>query len=108
MSTLSPTDAAAFGKVGVLYGGRSAEREISILSGTGVLQALKSRGIDAHGFDPAERTLAELAALAAIHYLDRRSPEISWREPHPRLSKWFDERTQDPRTVRALTPTKLS
>lgn len=51
-----------FGKVGVLYGGRSAEREISILSGTGVLQALQSRGIDAHGFDPAERTLAELAA----------------------------------------------
>ncbi|MFC5476927.1 D-alanine--D-alanine ligase [Massilia suwonensis] len=51
-----------FGKVGVLYGGRSAEREISILSGTGVLQALQSRGIDAHGFDPAERSLAELAA----------------------------------------------
>jgi D-alanine-D-alanine ligase len=62
VSTLSPTDAAAFGKVGVLFGGRSAEREISILSGTGVLQALKSRGIDAHGFDPAERTLADLAA----------------------------------------------
>lgn len=51
-----------FGKVGVLYGGRSAEREVSIMSGTGVLQALKSRGIDAHGFDPAERSLAELAA----------------------------------------------
>ncbi len=51
-----------FGKVGVLYGGRSAEREVSIMSGTGVLQALKSRGIDAHGFDPAERSLADLAA----------------------------------------------
>jgi D-alanine-D-alanine ligase len=51
-----------FGKVGVLYGGRSAERDVSIMSGTGVLQALQSRGIDAHGFDPAERTLAELAA----------------------------------------------
>ncbi len=51
-----------FGKVGVLYGGRSAEREVSIMSGSGVLQALKSRGIDAHGFDPAERSLAELAA----------------------------------------------
>jgi D-alanine-D-alanine ligase len=51
-----------FGKVGVLMGGRSAEREISILSGTGVLQALRSRGIDAHAFDPAERSLAELAA----------------------------------------------
>ncbi|MGJ9417950.1 D-alanine--D-alanine ligase [Massilia sp. CMS3.1] len=51
-----------FGKVGVLYGGRSAERDVSIMSGTGVLQALKSRGIDAHGFDPAERSLADLAA----------------------------------------------
>nr|WP_315486077.1 D-alanine--D-alanine ligase [uncultured Undibacterium sp.] len=50
------------GKVGVLFGGRSAEREVSIMSGTGVLSALKSRGIDAHGFDPAERSLAELVA----------------------------------------------
>jgi D-alanine-D-alanine ligase len=51
-----------FGKVGVLFGGRSAERDVSIMSGTGVLQALQSRGIDAHGFDPAERSIAELAA----------------------------------------------
>jgi D-alanine-D-alanine ligase len=50
-----------FGKVGVLFGGRSAEREISIMSGTGVLSALQSRGIDAHKFDPAERSLADLA-----------------------------------------------
>lgn len=50
------------GKVGVLFGGRSAEREVSIMSGTGVLNALRSRGIDAHPFDPAERSLAELAA----------------------------------------------
>jgi D-alanine-D-alanine ligase len=51
-----------FGKVGVLFGGRSAEREVSIMSGTGVLAALKSKGVDAHAFDPAERSLAELAA----------------------------------------------
>lgn len=50
------------GKVGVLLGGRSAEREISIMSGTGVLAALKSQGVDAHAFDPAERSLAELEA----------------------------------------------
>jgi D-alanine-D-alanine ligase len=50
-----------FGKVGVLMGGRSAERDVSIMSGTGVLAALRSRGIDAHAFDPAERSLAELA-----------------------------------------------
>jgi len=51
-----------FGKVGVLFGGRSAEREISLMSGKGVLSALKSKGVDAHPFDPAERSLAELAA----------------------------------------------
>jgi len=50
------------GKVGVLYGGRSAEREVSLMSGKGVLAALQSKGVDAHGFDPAERSLAELAA----------------------------------------------
>ena len=51
-----------FGKVGVLYGGRSAEREVSLMSGSGVLQALKSKGVDAHGFDTGARSLAELAA----------------------------------------------
>jgi D-alanine-D-alanine ligase len=60
--SISESDAKALGKVGVLFGGRSAEREISLISGSGVLQALKSKGIDAHAFDPAERSLAELAA----------------------------------------------
>nr|WP_175047990.1 MULTISPECIES: D-alanine--D-alanine ligase [Duganella] len=59
---LTPVDAKAFGKVGVLYGGRSAEREVSIMSGNGVLAALQSKGIDAHLFDTGLRTLAELAA----------------------------------------------
>jgi len=54
------TAAAGFGKVAVLLGGKSAEREISLLSGNGVLKALKSRGVDAHAFDPAERDLFEL------------------------------------------------
>ena len=49
-----------FGKVAVLMGGLSAEREISLMSGQGVLQALRSQGVDAHAFDPAERDLAEL------------------------------------------------
>ena len=60
--SISESDAKALGKVGVLFGGRSAEREISLISGSGVLQALQSKGIDAHAFDPAERSLAELAA----------------------------------------------
>jgi D-alanine-D-alanine ligase len=45
-----------------MFGGRSAERDISIMSGSGVLAALQSRGVDAHAFDPAERSIAELAA----------------------------------------------
>lgn len=53
-------NASAFGKVAVLMGGRSAEREVSLMSGSGVLKALQSRGVDAHAFDPAERDLAEL------------------------------------------------
>ena len=51
---------AARGKVAVLMGGASAEREISMMSGQGVLQALRSRGVDAHAFDPAQRDLSEL------------------------------------------------
>jgi D-alanine-D-alanine ligase len=51
-----------FGKVAVLLGGASAEREISLLSGNGVLAALRSAGVDAHAFDPAERDLADLKA----------------------------------------------
>jgi D-alanine-D-alanine ligase len=46
--------------VAVLMGGRSAEREISLMSGNAVLKALRSRGVDAHPFDPAERDLFDL------------------------------------------------
>ncbi|MGY6272194.1 D-alanine--D-alanine ligase [Achromobacter denitrificans] len=53
---------AKFGKVGVLYGGRSAERDVSLMSGAGVHQALLSAGVDAHLFDTGERSLSELAA----------------------------------------------
>jgi D-alanine-D-alanine ligase len=50
-----------FGKVGVLYGGRSAEREVSLMSGKGVHEALLSKGVDAHLFDTGEHDLTELA-----------------------------------------------
>ncbi|PHV08217.1 D-alanine--D-alanine ligase [Janthinobacterium sp. BJB412] len=62
MNHITPTEAQALGKVGVLFGGRSAEREVSLMSGAGVLKALLSKGIDAHPFDTGLRTLAELAA----------------------------------------------
>ena len=48
------------GKVAVLMGGTSAERQISLMSGGGVLAALRSQGVDAQAFDPAERELVEL------------------------------------------------
>ncbi|MBY0578014.1 MAG: D-alanine--D-alanine ligase [Burkholderiales bacterium] len=51
-----------WGKVAVLMGGRSAEREISLKSGNAVLCALKKRGVDAHAFDPAHNELHELKA----------------------------------------------
>jgi len=47
-------------KVAVLMGGASAEREVSLMSGNGVLQALQSLGVNAQGFDPFERDLCEL------------------------------------------------
>jgi D-alanine-D-alanine ligase len=50
-----------FGKVGVLLGGNSAEREVSLKSGTAVLAALQRQGVDAHAFDPAKRSLGDLA-----------------------------------------------
>ncbi|MGQ3003946.1 MAG: D-alanine--D-alanine ligase [Hydrogenophaga sp.] len=53
-------DARSLGKVAVLMGGRSAEREVSLMSGKGVLAALQSKGVDAHAFDPAEREMGEL------------------------------------------------
>src|SRR5438874_7270142 len=62
-----------FGRVAVLLGGKSAEREVSLKSGTMVLNALRSRGVDAHGFDPKERDVAALVkerfdrAFIALH-----------------------------------------
>ena len=51
-----------YGRVGVLYGGSSAEREVSLMSGSGVCAALREAGVDAHLFDTGEHSLAELAA----------------------------------------------
>jgi D-alanine-D-alanine ligase len=56
------TGAGEFGRVAVLLGGDSAEREVSLMSGKAVLEALVARGIAATPFDPAERALAELVA----------------------------------------------
>jgi len=73
MATTGAAKTDDFGKVAVLLGGPSAEREISLLSGNAVLKALREQGVDAHPFDPAERNLLELAqegfdrAFIALH-----------------------------------------
>ncbi len=65
--------AGSYGKVAVLYGGRSAEREVSLKSGAAVLAALRRSGVDAHGFDPAAQDLHNLLdvgyqrAFIALH-----------------------------------------
>jgi len=67
------SEAGVFGKVAVLMGGPSSEREISLLSGNAVLAALVQKGVDAHAFDPAERDLWDLKregyarAFIALH-----------------------------------------
>ena len=57
---MSGIDPKRFGKVAVLFGGESAEREVSLTSGRLVLQGLRDAGVDAHPFDPAERPLSAL------------------------------------------------
>ena len=63
----------SFGKVAVLFGGKSAEREVSLKSGAAVLAALKRGGVDAHAFDPAVENLYALRdegyerAFIALH-----------------------------------------
>lgn len=61
-SRLASLDVKSLGRVGVLLGGRSGEREISLMSGNGILQALLSKGVDAHAFDPGLRNPTELVA----------------------------------------------
>lgn len=55
-----------FGKVAVLLGGKSGEREVSLKSGAAVLAALRRGGVDAHAFDPADRALSELAGFDRV------------------------------------------
>ena len=60
MRAMVQFDVKTLGKVAVLMGGSSAEREVSLMSGGGVLKALLSKGVDAHAFDPSQRSLDEL------------------------------------------------
>jgi D-alanine-D-alanine ligase len=60
MNNVTPISPASFGKVAVLFGGCSAEREVSLKSGAAVLAALKRNGVDAYAFDPANQNLQQL------------------------------------------------
>jgi len=60
-ASLAGLDLKSFGRVGVLLGGKSGEREISLMSGNGVLEALRVKGVDAHAFDTGLRCPTEIA-----------------------------------------------
>jgi D-alanine-D-alanine ligase len=60
-ASLANLDIKSLGRVGVLLGGKSGEREISLMSGNGVLEALRAKGVDAHAFDTGLRCPTELA-----------------------------------------------
>ena len=66
MTTTKPFDIST-AKVAVLMGGRSAEREISLMSGEGVLKALQSKGVNAHAFDPANQAMDQLTKQGFTH-----------------------------------------
>ena len=59
-------DVKQFGKVAVLLGGKSGEREVSLKSGNAVLTALQRQGVDAQAFDPAHRNLSELSGFDRV------------------------------------------
>lgn len=67
MTTINTTFNKAQAKVAVLMGGMSAERDISLRSGAGVLKALQSQGVNAHAFDPAEQVLGNLKQQGFTH-----------------------------------------
>jgi D-alanine-D-alanine ligase len=58
---MNVSNAADFGRVAVMFGGHSSEREVSLDTGAAVLKALQSKGVDAHAWDPAEKTMIEFA-----------------------------------------------
>ena len=58
---MNVSNAADFGRVAVMFGGHSSEREVSLDTGAAVLKALQSKGVDAHAWDPAEKTMTEFA-----------------------------------------------
>jgi len=66
MTTTKPFNIST-AKVAVLMGGRSAEREISLMSGEGVLKALQSKGVNAHAFDPANQAMDQLTKQGFTH-----------------------------------------
>ncbi len=69
MSAIKPSSPvnATLGRIVVLYGGQSGEREVSLKGGKAVLSALQGKGLDAHGLDLGPGWIAELEALQADH-----------------------------------------
>ncbi len=58
---IQAVDATDFGRVAVMFGGNSSEREVSLDTGAAVLEALLAKGVDAHAWDPAQKSMSELS-----------------------------------------------
>ena len=95
----APATPREFGRVAVLFGGDSSEREISLLTGNAVLAALKGRGVDAHAFDPRERRSPSCSARASSACGSRctaraartarcRARSSTWAFPTPAAASW--------------------
>ena len=82
------TDAKEFGRVAVLLGGDSTEREISLLSGNAVLAALQRRGVDAYAFDPSETSLPKVTEFDRV-WIALHGPR------HVRAGRFRPEATRD-------------
>ena len=79
-------DPADFGRVAVLLGGNSAEREISLLSGEAVLEALNRQGVEAHAVDPINGLIEQFAAVHFDQALGDAEPKTcTWYVTHMRV-----------------------
>jgi len=90
-----------FGRVGVLYGGRSAEREVSLMSGQGVHDALRSAGVDAHLFDTGRYTLVD-AATGKTVATGNQQATASFDRPRQEFAVLRAERDAENRAAREL------
>ena len=88
MSLFSTLEPSAFGRVAVLFGGKSAERAVSLKSGAAVLEALQSAGVDAFGIDVGDDFLQRLIPKASLSdWMGRREKNFAANEKMIQLTR---------------------